>query len=137
MWVLRKDVADARYAEVENVDLEQTVSKFTARWAVQAKLAVDSSLVTLRLVPCGARKPTVEEEAKAVALDPLDSFDTLIEAGVTDGCKLLAYVAGARLHRVTAAACWLPRGRRRTLMQRARGVQRRSPRRRCSSCWRR
>ena len=89
------DVAGAQYAEVENVDLEQTVSKFIARWVAQAKLDVDPSLVTLRLVKCGARKPEPDEEANAALLD--DPRKTLEAAGVTDGCNLLAFVAGARL----------------------------------------
>ena len=50
---------------------------------------MDPSLVTLRLVKCGARKPTAEEEAQAEVLEP---FDTLAAAGVTDSCKLLAYI---------------------------------------------
>ncbi len=58
----------------------------------QALLAVDRALVTLRLVPCEARKPKPEEEQAATALDP---FDTLAAAGVANGCKLLAVVAGA------------------------------------------
>jgi len=87
------DVAGARYVDVENVDLEHTVSKFIARWTAQAKLDVDPSLVTLRLVKCGARKPSAEEEKQAVELD--DPRLSLAAAGITDGCSLLAFVAGA------------------------------------------
>ena len=87
------DVPGAQYAEVEVVDLQQTVSKFKARWVAQAKLDVDPSLVTLRLVACGARKPSAAEEAAAAELD--DPRLTLAEAGVLDGCSLLAFVAGA------------------------------------------
>ena len=87
------DVVGARYVEVENVDLEQTVSKFIARWVAQAKLDVDPSLVSLRLVKCSARKPSAEEEKLAVELD--DPRLSLAEAGITDGCSLLAFVAGA------------------------------------------
>ena len=86
------DVAGARYVEVEDVDPEQTVSKFIARWTAQTKLDVDPSLVTLRLVKCGARKPSTEEEKQAVELDP---FDSLTVAGFTDNCKLLAFVASS------------------------------------------
>ena len=93
VWVKRMDVVGARYAEVEDVDLQQTVSKFTARWMAQAKLDVDPSLVTLRLVACGARKPSAAEEAAAAVLD--DPRLTLAAAGVNAGCSLLAYVVGA------------------------------------------
>ena len=93
VWVKRMDVAGARYAEVENVDLEQTVSKFIARWVSQAKLDVDPSLVTLRLVKCGAGKPTPKQEAKAKVLD--DPSLTLAEAKVTGTAWLSAFVAGA------------------------------------------
>ena len=50
-------------------------------------------LVTLRLVACGARKPSAAEEAAAA--EPDDPRLTLAEAGVLDGCSLLAFVAGA------------------------------------------
>jgi hypothetical protein len=93
LWVKPRDIAGARYVEVEDVDLQQTVSKFTARWMAQAKLDVDPSRVTLRLVACGARKPSSAEEAAAAVLD--DPRLTLAAAGVSDGCSLLAYVAGA------------------------------------------
>jgi hypothetical protein len=88
LWLKPTDIAGARYVEVEDVDLQQTVSKFIARWMAQAKLDVDPSLVTLRLVACGSRKPTAAEEAAAVVLD--DPRLTLAEAGVTAGCSLLA-----------------------------------------------
>jgi hypothetical protein len=86
------DKAGAQYTAVKAVDVLLTVDDFKARWMAQAKLDVDPSLVTLRLVPCGARKPTAEEEQAAAELDP---FDTLATAGVADSCKLLAAVAGA------------------------------------------
>ena len=92
VWVKRMDKAGARYDFVKSVDVLETVDDFIARWMAQAKLDVDPWLVTLRLVPCGARKPTAEEEQAAAELDP---FDTLAEAGFTDGCSLLAVVAGA------------------------------------------
>ena len=95
VWVKRMDVAGAQYVDVENVDLEQTVSKFKSRWVAQAKLDVDPSLVTLRLVKCGARKPSAEEEKQAVELD--DPRLSLDEAGITDGCSLLAFVASSAL----------------------------------------
>ncbi len=101
VWVKRMDVPGARYAEIENVDVLQTVSKLTACWAAQAKLDVDPSLVTLRLVQCGARKPTPLEEAKADVLD--DPRLTLAEAGLTDGCSVLAFVAGTVNQRVSTS----------------------------------
>jgi hypothetical protein len=71
------------------------------RWVSEEKLDVRPSLVTLRLVASGARKPTAEEEQAAVELDP---FDTLAAAGITDSCTLLAYVAkSAASPRVRAA----------------------------------
>ena len=93
VWVKRMDVAGAQYVDVENVDLEQTVSKFKSRWVAQAKLDVDPSLVSLRLVKCGSRKPSAEEEKQAVELD--DPRLSLAEAGITDGYSLLAFIAGA------------------------------------------
>jgi hypothetical protein len=97
VWVKRMDVAGARYAEVENVDLEQTVSKFITRWILQAKLDVDPSLVTLRLVKRGAGKPTAKQEEKAKPLD--DPSLSLAQAKVTDTAWLLAFVAGTNNER--------------------------------------
>jgi hypothetical protein len=88
------DVAGAQFAAVKEVDVQQTLDDLKASWLAQAKLDVDPSLVTLRLVKCGARKPTAEEEQAAVELDP---FDTLAAAGITDSCKLLAYVTDSAL----------------------------------------
>jgi len=87
VWVKRMDVQGARYSELDDVDLQQTVSKLTARWVALAKLDVDPSLVTLRLVRCGSRKPTTEDEKAAVVLD--DPRLSLVAAGVTEGCSLL------------------------------------------------
>ena len=87
------DVAGAQYADVKAVDLQQTVSDFKRCWMPQAKLDVDPSRVTLRLVACGARKPSAAEEAAAAELD--DPSLTLAEAGVTGTAWLLAVVAGA------------------------------------------
>ena len=87
------DVAGARYVAVKGVDVLQTVDDLIARWVSQAKLDMDPGLVTLRLVKCGARKPTSEDET--VELDP---FDTLAAAGVADGFKLLADVSTSACH---------------------------------------
>ena len=54
----------------------------------QAKLDVDPSLVTMRLVKCGTRKPEVVDEAVAVVLD--DPRLTLAAVGITEGSSLLA-----------------------------------------------
>ena len=93
VWVKRMDVVGAQYMDVKAVDLQQSLSDFKARWVAQAKLDVDPSLVTLRLVACGARKPSAAEEAAAAVLD--DPRLTLAAAGVNAGCSLLAYVVGA------------------------------------------
>ena len=70
-----------------------TVDGFIARWVAQEKLDAAPSLVSLRLVKCGARKPSAEEEKQAVELD--DPRLSLAEAGITDGCSLLAFVASS------------------------------------------
>ena len=95
VWVKRMDVAGAQYVAVKGVDLQQTVDDFKARWVTEEKLDVRPSLVTLRLLKCGACKPEVDDEAKAEVLD--DPRLTLAAAGLTDGCSLLAFFAGALL----------------------------------------
>ena len=85
-------VAGARYVAVKDVNVLQTVDDFTARWMAQAKLDVDPSRVTLRLVRCAGEEPTAEEEAAATVLIPRR---TLREAGVADGSSLLALFAVA------------------------------------------
>ena len=95
LWVKRMDVAGAQYVSVKSVNCETTVDDFKSRWVAQAKLDVDPSLVSLRLVKCGARKPSAEEEKQAVDIDP---FDTLAVAGVSDNCKLLAFIASSALY---------------------------------------
>jgi len=95
IWVKRLDVPGARFSEVEDVDLQQTtVSKFTKSWAADVVLGVHPSLITLRLVSRGTRKPSAAEEEAAALHEPLDPRDSLAAAGVTDGCSLLASVAG-------------------------------------------
>jgi hypothetical protein len=88
------DVAGAQYVALKRVDLQETVDDFKARWVVEEGLTVRPSLVTLRLVRCAGEEPTAEEEAAATVLSPRR---TLRNAGVTAGCSLLAYVAGAAL----------------------------------------
>jgi len=78
---------------VEDVDLQQTtVSKFTKSWAADVQLGVHPSLITMRLVSHGARKPSAAEEAAAAVLD--DPSLSLSDAGVTGGTAwVLASVA--------------------------------------------
>ena len=94
IWVKRLDVPGARFSEVEDVDLQQTtVSKFTKSWAADVLLGVHPSLITLRLVSRGTRKPSAAEEEAAAVLD--DPSLSLSDAGVTGGTAwLLASVAG-------------------------------------------
>jgi hypothetical protein len=87
------DVAGAQYVDVEKVDMEQTVSKFKSRWVAQAKLDVDPSLVSLRLVKCGLRKPSAEEEKQAVELD--DPSLNLADSNITETAWLLAFIASS------------------------------------------
>ena len=87
VWVKRMDVLGAQYVAVKGVDAQQSVDDFTARWVAQAKLDVDPSLVTLRLVWCGARKPTAEEEKRAKLLD--DPSRSLGESGISGTAWLL------------------------------------------------
>jgi hypothetical protein len=68
------------------------VDDFTARWMAQAKLDVDPSLVTLRLVKCGVGKPSSAQEAAAEELD--DPSLSLAGAGVTATAWLLAHLVG-------------------------------------------
>ena len=97
MWVKRTDVPGARYDFIKNVDPQELVAELIARWVAQAKLDVDPSLVTLRLVKCGAGKPTAKQEAKAKALD--DPSLSLAEAKVTGTAWMLAFVAGTDIER--------------------------------------
>jgi len=150
VWVKRMDVAGVRYVAVKDVDGQQTVDDFIARWIAQAKLDVDPSLVTLRMVKCGSGNPTAKQEAKAKALD--DPRLTLAGAGLTDGCSLLAFVAGVfaftrsfsslcptvffhrryfRFNRVDASACSSFCG---GFLEAA--AQRNSGWQRVTSCWR-
>ena len=62
VWVKRTDVMGARYHFVKNVDPHELVAELIARWVAQAKLDVDPSLVTLRLVKSSAADPTPDEE---------------------------------------------------------------------------
>jgi hypothetical protein len=73
---------------VKDVNVLQTVDDFTARWVSEEQLDVRPSMVTLRLVACGSRKPSAAEEEAAVVLD--DPSLNLAEARVTGTAWLLA-----------------------------------------------
>ena len=87
VWVKCTDVQGARYVAVKGVDVQQSVDDFVARWMAQEKLDVRPSLVTLRQVRCGSRKPTAAEEEAAAVLD--DPSLTLAAACVTGTAWLL------------------------------------------------
>ena len=94
IWVKRVNVVEGQYAPLSSVDLQQTVDDFKASWAADVQLGVHPSLITLRLVSRGTRKPSAAEEEAAALHEPLDPRDSLAAAGITDGCSLLASVAG-------------------------------------------
>ena len=91
LWVKRTGDG-TQYDDIAAVPSE-TVAQFKRRWVVSEKLDVTPSLVSLCLVKCGARKPSSEEEKQAVELD--DPRLSLAEAGITDGCSLLAFIASS------------------------------------------
>jgi hypothetical protein len=111
VWVKRMDVTGAQYVAVKGVDTLETVDDFKACWVADEKLDVRPSLVTLRLVKCGAGKPTLTQETEAKVLD--DPSLSLAEAKVTGTAWLLAFVAGvfavARLFSPSAQLCFLRR----------------------------
>ena len=98
VWVKRMDAQGTQYVSVKGVDLQQTVDDFKERWVAQEKLDVRPSLVTLRLVRCGSRKPAAEEEEAAVVLD--DPSLSLADVGITGTAWLLAYVESSALPNV-------------------------------------
>ena len=106
VWVKRMDVAGARYDIVKNVDTGQLVAEFIARWVAQEKLDAAPSLVSLRLVKCGARKPSAEEEKQAVELD--DPSLSLGDVNITGTAWLLAFVAGVDTARFFPGAGTVP-----------------------------
>ncbi len=94
VWVKRTDVTGARYVAVKGVDVLQTVDDFIANWVAQAKLDVDPSLVTLRLVESSAADPTPDEEAIAKNNgEDLGPRLTLAGAGIKNGSSLLAFTS--------------------------------------------
>ena len=88
MWK-RTDVPDALYSTLTGVDVRKT-SVGDLRTRVAARLDVDPSLVTPRLVRCCTRKPTANEEKTAVVLD--NPLLTLAAAGITGTAWLLVDV---------------------------------------------
>ena len=98
VWVKRTDVSGARYDIIKNVDPQELVAELIARWVAQAKLDMDPSLVTLRLVKFGAGKPTPTQEAEAKKTKKQELDDPslkLTEVKVTGTAWLLAELAGA------------------------------------------
>jgi hypothetical protein len=93
IWVKRVNVAEGQYAPLSGVDLQQTtVHGLKASWAAEELPSVRPSLITLRLLlSCTGDEPTADDELAAKVLQPRL---TLAAAGVTDGCWLLASVAG-------------------------------------------
>jgi hypothetical protein len=102
-----KNTTAGGYGKLKGVDPEEDVHDVTARWVSNKNLDVDPSLVTLRLVPCApGDDPSEEQELAATALSPRR---TLRDAGIADGCSLLACSAG-----VPPGACGCRRARART-----------------------
>ena len=94
VWVKRMDVPGARYYFIKNVDPQELVAELIARWVAQAKLDEDPSLVTLRLVRSSAADPTPDEEAIAKnKAEDLRPRLTLADAGIKNGCSLLAFIS--------------------------------------------
>ena len=93
MWVKRTDVQGARYDFIKNVDPQELVAELIARWVAQAKLDMDPSLVTLRLVKSSAADPSPGEEASAKNAEDLPPRLTLADAGIKNGCSLLAFTS--------------------------------------------
>jgi len=91
VWVKRLDVAEGQYSAKKAVGLQQTVDDFKASWVADELLGVRPSLITLRLVSCAGDEPSKAEEEAAKVMPPRL---TLTAAGVTNGCSLLASVAG-------------------------------------------
>lgn len=93
VWL--KHVAGGQYVSV-TVDLQRcTVHGLKASFAALECAGLPLSRLGLHLVSSVARRPTAEEELAASSRDPLDPRDLLAEAGLYDGCSLLASVAGA------------------------------------------
>jgi hypothetical protein len=92
IWVKRVNVVEGQYSAKKGVDLQQTVDDFKASWAAEELPSVRPSLITLRLLmSCTGDEPTADDELAAKVLQPRL---TLAAAGITNGCSLLASVAG-------------------------------------------
>ena len=92
LWVKHADGV-SRFSSVKRVNPLHTVDDLTARCTAELLLGVHHSRVTLLLIPSAVGLPTPEAEAAAVELR--DPSCSLIDAGVTGGCWLLASVAAA------------------------------------------
>ena len=93
IWVKAKlpDGTEGQYSAKKAVDLRQTVDDLKSSWAAEEMPGARPGFILLRLVHFEGVEPTEAEEAAAKVLLPRL---TLAAAGVTDGCLLLASVAG-------------------------------------------
>ena len=89
MWVTRYGHADYEVFEARAL---QPVSAFKQSWLSKAAPGVTLERVALRVVRAGAGEPTEDEEKEAAALRTpvLATRATLLGAGLSDGCSLLA-----------------------------------------------
>jgi hypothetical protein len=93
VWL--RHVTGGQYVSV-TVDLQRsTVHGLKASFAALECAGFPLSRLGLHLVSTVAQRPTAEEERAAASRDPLDPRDLLAEAGLYDGCSLLASMAGA------------------------------------------
>jgi hypothetical protein len=100
VWVRSSD-AGSQYSAKKGVDLRQTVDDFKASWASEESPGVRPGLILLRLVDFAGDEPTTAEEEAAKLLQPRL---TLAAAGITDGCSLLASVAGIPTGKMASCA---------------------------------
>ena len=92
LWVKPMHTPDASFVATKGVDVRSELVD-DLRTRVATRLGVHPYLLKLSLAPCGARKPTAEQEKGAVELD--DPSLTLEAAGITGTSWLLAFVAGS------------------------------------------
>ena len=106
LWVRRTDIEDADYSAVGGLNPELTVDELKRRWLVEEKLELARSLVKLYRVKESPGKPTDAEDKAALIRERhlSDPSLTLLAAGLTDRCWLLAsFAKGAADGRAAAA----------------------------------
>ena len=96
LWVKRDGVDCAQYDEIV-ARLGETVSQFKRRWLADKRLELDPGLVTLLLVRGAPPRHLPSETQEAQALLLANPALTLREAGVADGCWLLARLPPSQL----------------------------------------